>query len=87
MSDVRDDTQHVVTKAITFTRAHPYVAVSAAAATGYVLGGALFSRTSARLLSFAWGLLSLPVVQDRLMELVEGLLGAVQPEEPTKETP
>ncbi len=53
---------------------HPYLMVAAAAGLGYVLGGGLFTRTTARLLGVAGRVAALPVVRSELVGLAEAML-------------
>ena len=53
---------------------HPYLMVAAAAAAGYVLGGGLFTRSTARLLRVAVRLAALPVMRSELIGLAEAML-------------
>jgi hypothetical protein len=55
----------------------PYAAIAAALGAGYVVGGGLFSPTTARLLRLGFKLASVPVVQDKLFELAEAALDGV----------
>jgi len=53
---------------------HPYLMVAAAAGLGYVLGGGLFTRTTARLLGMAGRVAALPMVRSELVNLAEAML-------------
>ena len=57
-------------------RRHPYAMVATGAGIGYLLGGGLLSRPTARVLSFAAKvgarLVALPVIGDQLLRLVIG---------------
>jgi hypothetical protein len=55
-------------------RRHPYAFLAAAAGLGYVLGGGLFTRTTARLLGVAGRVAALPVVRSELIGLAEAVL-------------
>jgi hypothetical protein len=55
-------------------RRHPYAMVAAALGVGYVLGGGLFSRTTARLLGVAGRFAALPVIRSELVGLAEAVL-------------
>ncbi|MBX5481155.1 MAG: hypothetical protein IRZ16_04795 [Myxococcaceae bacterium] len=50
---------------------HPYGMVLAAFGVGYVLGGGLFTPTTARLLRLAMKLAALPLVKDELIGMAE----------------
>ncbi|MBL9038456.1 MAG: hypothetical protein JNG84_08090 [Archangium sp.] len=53
---------------------HPYGMVAAAVGIGYVLGGGLFSPTTARLVQTALKVAAIPAVQSQLLSVAEGLL-------------
>lgn len=53
------------------TRAHPYAALAAAFGVGYVLGGGLFTSTTARLLGLGVKLAAVPLVQNMLLDAAE----------------
>lgn len=53
------------------TREHPYAAIAAAFGVGYVLGGGLFSSTTARLLGLGVKLAAVPLVQNMLLDVAE----------------
>jgi hypothetical protein len=55
-------------------RRHPYAFLVAAAGVGYVLGGGLFTRTTARLLGVAGRVAALPVIRSELIGLAEAVL-------------
>jgi hypothetical protein len=55
-------------------RRHPYAMVAAALGAGYILGGGLFSRTTARLLGVAGRVAALPVLRSELIGLAEAVL-------------
>jgi hypothetical protein len=56
------------------TARHPYVMVAAALGVGYVLGGGLLTRTTARMLGLAGRLAALPMMRSELTALAEALL-------------
>jgi hypothetical protein len=58
------------------TRRHPYAMVAAALGVGYVLGGGLFTRTTARLLGVAGRVAALPLIRSELIGLAEAVLAA-----------
>lgn len=64
----------------------PYALVGAALGVGYVLGGGLFTATTARLLRMGFKLAKVPVVQDKILEVAEaaldGLLANTKKHEP-----
>jgi hypothetical protein len=55
-------------------RRHPYAMLAAATGVGYLLGGGLFSRSTARIVGFAASvgarLLAVPIIRDELLGLV-----------------
>ncbi len=53
---------------------HPYLMVAAAAGLGYVLGGGLFTRSTARLLGLAGRVAAFPMVRSELVSLAEAVL-------------
>jgi hypothetical protein len=55
-------------------RRRPYAFLVAAAGVGYVLGGGLFTRTTARLLGVAGRVAALPVIRSELIGLAEAVL-------------
>jgi len=55
-------------------RRHPYAFLAAAAGVGYILGGGLFTRTTARLLGVAGRVAALPVIRSELIGLAEAVL-------------
>lgn len=50
---------------------HPYGMVAAALGIGYVLGGGLFTPTTARMVRLAMKLAALPLVKDELIGMAE----------------
>lgn len=64
----------------------PYALVGTALGVGYVLGGGLFTATTARLMRMGFKLAKVPVVQDKLLEVAEaaldGLLANTKKPEP-----
>jgi hypothetical protein len=58
-------------------RQSPYGSLGAALGTGYLLGGGLPSPTTARLLRLGLKLASVPVVQDKLLDVAEVALDAM----------
>jgi hypothetical protein len=56
---------------------NPYAAVAAALGVGYVVGGGLFTPTTARLLRLGMKLASVPAVQDKLLDIAEAALDQV----------
>ena len=50
---------------------HPYGMVAAALGIGYVLGGGLFTPTTARIVRLAMKLAALPLVKDELIGMAE----------------
>lgn len=61
---------------------HPYAMMAAAVGVGYVLGGGLFSRTTARLLGLVGRVSTLPIVRSEIVALAEALLAAQETETP-----
>lgn len=63
---------------------NPWGMVLAALGVGYVLGGGLFTSTTARVLKLGARVAAIPVVRDKLIDVaeaaVDGLLGNTQPE-------
>jgi hypothetical protein len=53
------------------TRENPYAALAAAFGIGYVLGGGLFSKTTARVLGLGVRLAAVLVVQNMLLDVAE----------------
>jgi hypothetical protein len=56
------------------TERHPYLMTAAALGLGYVLGGGLFTRTTARALGLAGRLSALPLMRSEFTALAEALL-------------
>lgn len=52
-------------------RENPYPALAAAFGLGYVLGGGLFSKTTARVLGLGLKLAAVPAVQAAVLDVVE----------------
>lgn len=50
---------------------NPYGMVAAALGVGYVVGGGLFTPTTARLLRLAMKFAAIPLVRDRMLDLAE----------------
>ncbi len=61
----------------------PYAMVAAALGVGYVLGGGLFSRTTARLLGVAGRVAALPLIRGELIGLAEAVLSGSADSEDT----
>jgi hypothetical protein len=63
---------------------NPYGMVAAALGIGYVVGGGLFTPTSARLVRMGLKLAAVPAVRDRLLDVAEaaldGLLAQADPQ-------
>jgi hypothetical protein len=57
--------------------ASPYAMVAGALAAGYVLGGGLFTPTTARLLRLGAKLAAIPQVRDRLLDVAESAVDTV----------
>jgi hypothetical protein len=51
------------------TRKHPYAMLAAAAGVGYVLGGGLFTRWTARIVRLGLRLAAVPLVREELIAL------------------
>ena len=60
---------------------HPYLMVAATAGLGYVLGGGLFTRTTARLLGLAGRVAALPMVRSEIVSLAEAMLSGATEDE------
>lgn len=56
---------------------NPYGMVAAALGVGYVLGGGLFTPTTARLLRLGMKLAAVPLVRDELLSLAETAIDGV----------
>lgn len=56
---------------------NPYGMLAAALGAGYVVGGGLFTPTTARLLRIGLKLASVPVVKERLLDLAEAAVDGV----------
>jgi hypothetical protein len=54
---------------------HPYAMLAAAAAMGYVLGGGLFTSTTARLVRLGIKVAALPLIKNELFNLAGNSLG------------
>ena len=66
-------------------RRHPYLMVAAAAGLGYVLGGGLFTRSTARVVGLAGRLGALPLVRSELFGLAEAVLsGSAEDDDSTR---
>jgi len=68
---------------------HPYGMILAAVGIGYVLGGGLFSRMTARLVRLGFRVAALPFVKEELLNLAKGAMAgsrdqASAPAEPPK---
>jgi len=55
-------------------RARPYASLAMAFGAGYILGGGLTSRTTARVLGLGLKVAMLPVVQDKLLSAADVVL-------------
>jgi hypothetical protein len=55
----------------------PYAMIAAALGAGYVVGGGLFTPTTARLLRLGMKLTSIPAVRDRLLDVAEAAIDGV----------
>jgi hypothetical protein len=53
---------------------HPYAMLATAAAVGYVLGGGLFTATTARLVRLGLKVAALPLIKNELFNLAESSL-------------
>jgi len=56
------------------TQRHPYLLLAAAASLGYVLGGGLFTRSTARMLGLAGRAAALPMLRGELVSLAAAVL-------------
>ena len=56
---------------------HPYGMVAAALGLGYVLGGGLFTRTTARMFRMGIKVAAIPLVRDELMAFAEDAIDGV----------
>jgi hypothetical protein len=68
-------------------RRTPYVTLGAALGVGYVAGGGLLSATSRRLLGLGLKLAAVPIVQEKLLDVVEAALDAVLASTPRANAP
>jgi hypothetical protein len=50
---------------------HPYQMLGAALGVGYVLGGGLFTATTARLVRLGFKLAGVPAIQEKLLDVAE----------------
>lgn len=66
---------------------HPYAMVAAAVGVGYVLGGGLFTRTTARLLGLAGRVASLPMMRNELIILAEAMISGTAVETDAASSP
>lgn len=55
----------------------PYATVAAALGIGYVVGGGLFTPTTARLIRMGMKLAAVPAVQDKMLDIAEAALDQV----------
>lgn len=55
----------------------PYAMVAAALGVGYVVGGGLFTPTTARLIRLGMKLAAIPQVRDRLLDVAEAAIDGV----------
>lgn len=55
----------------------PYAMLAAALGAGYVVGGGLFTPTTARLLRLGMKLTSIPAVRERLLDVAEAAIDGV----------
>jgi hypothetical protein len=65
----------------------PYGAVAAAFGVGYVVGGGLFTPTTARLLRLGLRVAALPLVRDRLLDVAERLVDEAQQKQKSAAAP
>ncbi len=63
---------------------NPYGLVAAALGIGYVVGGGLLTPTTARLLRLGMKLASVPIVQDKLLEVAETVLDSMLAQDKAK---
>ncbi len=57
---------------------NPYLMLAAAFGVGYVLGGGLFTRTTARVIRLGVRLAALPMVKDELLGMAEAAMRGVE---------
>ncbi len=57
---------------------NPYLTLAAAFGVGYVLGGGLFTRTTARVIRLGMRLAALPMVKDELLGMAEAAMRGVE---------
>ncbi|HEX8440621.1 hypothetical protein [Archangium sp.] len=57
---------------------NPYMMLAAAFGVGYVLGGGLFTRTTARVIRLGVRLAALPMVKDELLGMAEAAMRGVE---------
>ena len=55
----------------------PYAMIGAALGVGYVIGGGLFTPTTARLIRMGMKLAAIPQVRDRLLDVAEAAIDGV----------
>lgn len=55
----------------------PYAMIGAALGVGYIVGGGLFTPTTARLLRMGMKLAAIPQVRDRLLDVAEAAIDGV----------
>ena len=63
--------QPLVARVLQLTAERPFLAVGAAVATGYVLGGGLLTKATLRLAGLGLRLAVLPLLQQKLVEILE----------------
>jgi len=61
---------------------HPYAMMAVAVGVGYLLGGGLFTRTTARLLGLAGRIAGLPYMRSEIAGIAEAILSAREGEPP-----
>jgi hypothetical protein len=65
----------------------PYAMIGAALGVGYVIGGGLFTPTTARLIRMGMKLAAIPQVRDRLLDVAESAIDGVMANATRKQDP
>ena len=84
--DSRTQVSELVSSVLRFTRERPYSALGLGLATGYVLGGGLFTPFTSRLVKASGTVVGFPEIQESLFVVLEqAVLSAVLQHTPHKE--
>ena len=65
----------------------PYAMIGAALGVGYIVGGGLFTPTTARLIRMGMKLAAIPQVRDRLLDVAEAAIDGVMANAAKKQDP